>query len=378
MRKFKTVFMRGGTSKGCMFHREDLPEDRSLWDSIFLQAMGDPDPKQIDGMGGTVSSNNKIVIVWKSEEKDVDVEYLVGQVIVGKSQVDYKSNCGNMTAAVGPYAVEEGMVEAAEPAVTVRMLNRNTDKYINVVVPCEKGTFAQDGDCQIARVDGTAAELKVNFLNPAGAKTGKLLPTGNVLDVLDIPGFGKIEATILDVSNPMVLVRAEDIGMKGTELPEEINQNKEVCDLLEKIRGTAACLMGFAKDLEDATANSPAVPKVGFFTKPVSFTDIAGQTVKMEDMDLCARVISVFKCHKACPLTSASSISVAAFLEGSVIWKTIGAPAAGRETVRIGHPSGVMTMYPYIEKENGELRLPSVAVQRTARRIMEGTLYIRN
>ena len=292
MRKFKTVFMRGGTSKGCMFHREDLPEDRSLWDSIFLQAMGDPDPKQIDGMGGTVSSNNKIVIVWKSEEKDVDVEYLVGQVIVGKSQVDYKSNCGNMTAAVGPYAVEEGMVEAAEPAVTVRMLNRNTDKYINVVVPCEKGTFAQDGDCQIAGVDGTAAELKVNFLNPAGAKTGKLLPTGNALDVLDIPGFGKIEATILDVSNPMVLVRAEDIGMKGTELPEEINQNKEVCDLLEKIRGTSACLMGFAKDLEDAAANSPAVPKVGFFTKPVSFTDIAGQTVKMEDMDMCARVIS--------------------------------------------------------------------------------------
>ncbi len=378
MRKFKTVFMRGGTSKGCMFHREDLPEDRSLWDSIFFQAMGDPDPKQIDGMGGTVSSNNKIVIVWKSEEKDVDVEYLVGQVIVGKSQVDYKSNCGNMTAAVGPYAVEEGMVEAAEPAVTVRMLNRNTDKYINVVVPCENETFARDGDCQIAGVDGTAAELKVNFLNPAGAKTGKLLPTGNALDVLDIPGFGKIEATILDVSNPMVLVRAEDIGMKGTELPEEINQNKEVCDLLEKIRGTSACLMGFAKDLEDAAANSPAVPKVGFFTKPVSFTDIAGQTVKMEDMDMCARVISVFKCHKACPLTSASSISVAAFLEGSVIWKTIGAPAAGRETVRIGHPSGVMTMYPYIEKENGELRLPSVAVQRTARRIMEGTLYIRN
>lgn len=378
MRKYKTVFMRGGTSKGCMFHREDLPEDRSLWDSIFLQAMGDPDPKQIDGMGGTVSSNNKIVIVWKSDEPNVDVEYLVGQVIMGKSQVDYKSNCGNMTAAVGPYAVEEGMVEAAEPAVTVRMLNRNTDKYINVVVPCVNGTFAQDGDCRIAGVDGTAAELKVNFLNPAGAKTGKLLPTGNVLDVLDIPGFGKIEATILDVSNPMVLVRAEDIGMTGTELPEEINQNGRVCGLLEKIRGTAACLMGFAKDLEDAAANSPAVPKVGFFTKPVSFTDIAGQTVEKGDMDLCARVISVFKCHKACPLTSASSISVAAFLEGSVIRNTIGAPAEGRETVRIGHPSGVMTMYPYIEKENGELRLPSVAVQRTARRIMEGTLYIRN
>ncbi len=380
MRKFRTVFMRGGTSKGCMFHREDLPADRAEWDSIFLQAMGDPDPKQIDGLGGTVSSNNKIVVVWKSEEPDVDVEYLVGQVIVGKSQVDYKSNCGNMTAAVGPYAVEEGMVEITEPITTVRMLNRNTDKYINVTVPIdpETKTFAQDGDCAIAGVDGTAAELQVSFLNPAGAKTGKLLPTGHVIDELVIPSFGTIQATIVDVSNPMVLVRAEDIGMKGTELPEEINGNARVCEILEKIRGTAACMMGFAKDLEDATANSPAVPKVGFFTRSVTFTDIAGQTVEAADMDICARVISVFKCHKACPLTSASSISVAAFLEGSLLYQTLGAPAAGQKTVRIGHPSGVMTMVPYIEKDGGEIKLPSVAVQRTARRIMEGTLYIRN
>ena len=379
MRKFKTVFMRGGTSKGCMFLREDLPEDRSQWDPIFLQVMGNPDPKQIDGMGGTVSSNNKIVIVWKSEEKDVDVEYLVGQVIVGKSQVDYKSNCGNMTAAVGPFAVEEGLLTITQPITTVRMLNRNTDKYINVTVPIDPqtGTFAQDGDCHIAGVDGTAAELKVNFLNPAGSKTGKLLPTGNVLDVLDIPGFGKIEASILDVSNPMVLVRAEDIGMKGTELPEEINSNTGVSALLEKIRGTAACMMGFAKDLEDATANSPAVPKVGFFTAPVTFTDIAGEQVEASDMDLCARVISVFKCHKACPLTSASSISVAAQLEGSIIEKTLGMPGTASGCVRIGHPSGVMTMYPDIVRQNGELKLPGVAVQRTARRIMDGTVYVR-
>lgn len=380
MRTFKTVFMRGGTSKGCMFHKEDLPEDRAQWDSIFLQAMGDPDPKQIDGLGGTVSSNNKIVIVWKSEEPDVDVEYLVGQVIVGKSQVDYKSNCGNMTAAVGPYAVEEGMVDIKEPITTVRLLNRNTDKYINVTVPIdpETHTFAQNGDCSIAGVDGTAAELKVNFLNPAGAKTGKLLPTGNASDILTIPDFGTIEATILDVSNPMVLVRAEDIGMTGTELPEEINQNRQVSDLLEKIRGTAACMMGFAKNLEDATANSPAVPKVGFFTVPKSYTDIAGKTVKAEEMELSARVISVFKCHKACPLTSASAISVAAFLKGSVIEKTIGSPKEGQETVRIGHPSGVMTMVPDLSETDGTVSLSGVAVQRTARRIMEGTLYIRN
>ena len=206
MRKFKTVFMRGGTSKGCMFLKEDLPEDRNQWDEIFLQVMGNPDPKQIDGLGGTVSSNNKIVIVWKSDKENVDVEYLVGQVIVGKSQVDYKSNCGNMTAAVGPFAVEEKLVEVIEPITTVRMFNCNTGKLINVTVPCKDGTFAEDGDCEIAGVDGTAAELKVNFLNPAGAKTGKLLPTGNQIDVLDIEGLGKIEATIFDVSNPMVLV----------------------------------------------------------------------------------------------------------------------------------------------------------------------------
>jgi 2-methylaconitate isomerase len=378
MRKFKTVFMRGGTSKGCMFLKEDLPENREEWDSIFLQVMGNPDPKQIDGLGGTVSSNNKIVIVWKSEQPGVDVEYLVGQVIVGKSQVDYKSNCGNMTAAVGPFAVEEGLVDIVAPITTVRMLNRNTNKHINVTVPIENGTFAGDGDCTIAGVDGTAAELKVKFMNPAGAKTGKLLPTGNVIDTLEIDGYLKIQATILDVSNPMVIVRAEDIGMTGTELPEEINNNKVVSDLLEKIRGTAACMMGFAKDLADAEANSPAVPKVGFVTSPKTFTDISGETVKSEDMDVCARVISVFKCHKACPLTSASSIAVAAFLEGSIIQKVVGAPKLGEENVRIGHPSGVMTMCPEIVKNGDIIELPSVAVQRTARRIMDGTVYVRN
>ncbi len=378
MRAFKTVFMRGGTSKGCMFRKEDLPDDRLEWDSIFLQVMGDPDPKQIDGMGGTVSSNNKSVVVWKSEENDVDVEYLVGQVIVGKGLVDYKSNCGNMTAAVGPFAVEEGMVDIIKPITTVRMLNRNTDKYIHVTVPIdpETDTFAQDGDCSIAGVDGTAAELKVKFMDPAGSKTGVLLPTGKFLDVLEIPGFGPLEATIIDVSNPMVIVYAKDIGLTGTELPEEINSNEEISTLLEKIRGTACCRMGFAKNLEDATLNSPAVLKVGFVTNPKSYTDIAGQQVEAENMDICTRVISVFKCHKACPLTSASAISVAAALKGSVVDKVLRSMELV-ENVRIGHPSGIMTMYPELTEKNGELELPSVGVQRTARRIMDGTVYIR-
>lgn len=272
------------------------------------------------------------------------------------------------------------MVEITEPVTTVRMLNRNTDKYIHVTVPIDPvtHTFAQEGDCRIAGVDGTAAELRVIFLDPAGSKTGKLLPTGNVKDVLDIPGFGKLEATILDVSNPMVLVRAEDIGLTGTETPEEINQNAAACQLLEKIRGTACVKIGQARDLADATKNQPGVPKVGFFTAPTGFRNIEGDWVSAEEMDVCARVISVFKCHKACPLTAASSISVARLLEGTVLYEALGAPHQGQETVRVGHPSGVMTMVPSVVREDGQIRIPGVAVQRTARRIMEGTLYIRN
>lgn len=378
MRQFKTVFMRGGTSKGCMFLRSDLPENQAEWDSIFLQVMGDPDPKQIDGMGGTVSSNNKIVVVWTSEEPGADVEYLVGQVIVGKSQVDYKSNCGNMTAAVGPFAIEEGLVKAVEPVTTVHLLNRNTDKYIDVAVPCENGTTAKEGDCKIAGVDGTSPELKVNFLNPVGSKTGKLFPTGSRIDILDIPGFGEIEATILDVSNPMVLVKAGDVGATATELPGEVNANRELGAVLEKIRGAAAVKMGFAKNLEDAAANSPAVPKVGFFAAPVMFKNLEEEAVSAEDMDLSVRVISVFKCHKACPLTSASSISVAAKLEGTVITKELGVVNPDTASVRIGHPGGVMTMYPSMTVDREQVAISGVAVQRSARRIMDGTIYIKN
>ena len=375
MRSFKTVFMRGGTSKGCMFLREDLPA-REEWDDIFVQVMGSPDPKQIDGMGGCVSSNNKIVVVNKSQRPGVDIDYIVGQSIVGQSKIDYKSNCGNMTAAAAPFAVEIGLVEhLTEPTTTVHMFNLNTDKYIDVEVPVKNGQFNNEGICAIAGVDGTAGELKVNFLNPAGSKTGKLFPTGKAKEMLTLPD-GEIEATILDVSNPIVLVRAADIGLTGRELPAQIDADKVVSDKLEAIRGAACVKMGFAKDLKDATENSPAVPKVGFVEAPVDFIDISGKAVEAGDMDICARVISVFKCHKACPLTSASAISVAAAIPGTLVNELA---QSGAEAVRIGHPSGVMTMFPYLDdtrKPLNEIQVSGVAVQRTARRIMDGTVYI--
>lgn len=376
MRKFKTVFMRGGTSKGCMFLESDLPA-REEWDDIFVQVMGSPDPKQIDGMGGCVSSNNKIVVVRKSTLPGVDVEYLVGQSIVGKAQIDYKSNCGNMTAAAAPYAVEMGLVEnLTEPVTTVHMFNLNTNKYIDVTVPVKNGQFDNEGDCAIAGVDGTAGELKVNFLDPAGAKTGKLFPTGKAKEMLTLPD-GEIEATILDVSNPIVLVRAEDLGLTGTELPAQVDAERAVSARLEAIRGAACVKMGFARNLADATENSPAVPKVGFVSASQDYTDISGKQVSGENMDICARVISVFKCHKACPLTAASAISVAAAVPGTIVHELARQTEPGR--VRIGHPSGVMTMFPYLDngaKPLDETRVSGVAVQRTARRIMDGTVYI--
>lgn len=376
MRLFKTVFMRGGTSKGCMFLESDLPA-REEWDDIFVQVMGSPDPKQIDGMGGCVSSNNKIVVVRKSTLPGVDVEYLVGQSIVGKAQIDYKSNCGNMTAATAPYAVEMGLVEnLTEPVTTVHMFNLNTNKYIDVTVPVKNGQFDNEGDCAIAGVDGTAGELKVNFLDPAGAKTGKLFPTGKAKEMLTLPD-GEIEATILDVSNPIVLVRAEDLGLTGTELPAQVDAERAVSARLEAIRGAACVKMGFARNLADATENSPAVPKVGFVSASQDYTDISGKQVSGENMDICARVISVFKCHKACPLTAASAISVAAAVPGTIVHELARQTEPGR--VRIGHPSGVMTMFPYLDngaKPLDEIRVSGVAVQRTARRIMDGIVYI--
>ena len=376
MRKFPCVFMRGGTSKGCMFLREDLP-GREEWDDIFVQAMGSPDPKQIDGLGGCVSSNNKIVVVNKSSRPGVDVDYIVGQSIVGKARIDYKSNCGNMTAAAAPFAVEMGLVaHLTEPTTVVHMYNLNTDKYIDVEVPVKDGRFNNEGTCAIAGVVGTAGELKVNFLDPAGAKTGKLFPTGAAREWLDLGAFGTIEATILDVSSPIVLVRAEDLGVTGGESPAQVDGNAALSEKLEAIRGAACVKLGFAKDLRDATENSPAVPKVGFVSPAQDYTALDGSQAAAAQMDICTRVISVFQCHKACPLTAASAISVAARVPGTVVAELTGAVS---DSVRIGHPSGVMTMYPYVEGEQGDLdkiQVSGVAVQRTARRIMDGTLYI--
>lgn len=205
MKRIPSVFMRGGACKGSIFHLRDLPEDKAKWDDIFLQVMGSPDPKQVDGLGGGISSNNKILIINPSQKEGIDIEYTVGQVVPHKPQVDYQSNCENMTTVVGPFAIDEGLVKAVEPYTYLKLLNLNTEKIIEVKVPVENGKFATKGNYKFAGVLGTAAEIHLTFKNPEGSVTGKLLPTDNEIDVLEIPDYGSIEATIID-EKPRTLV----------------------------------------------------------------------------------------------------------------------------------------------------------------------------
>lgn len=375
MRCYKATLMRGGVCRGLMFLRGDLPDDRSAWDSIFLQAIGGPDPKQMDGVGGAVSSNSKAVVVWKSALPGIDVEYLAVQVGIGNSLVDYSSNCGNMTAAVGPFSVDQGLVDARGDICEVRLLNRNTDKRVTVTVPLENGKSAQTGDFVLEGIGGTSPELKVGFLDPAGAKTGRLLPTGRTADVFDIAGFGPVEATVLDVSNPMVLVRAADIGLRGIELPQELDANRAAMELIEAIRCTAACRLGFGENLQDASQNWPGVPKIGFFSPPRRYADITGRIIEANEMDLCVRVFSMGQPHRACPLTSACAVAVAAALPQTLLSRELS--VEGGKAARIGHPSGVMAITPRIEARGGHPFVERVEISSSARRIMDGTIFIR-
>lgn len=375
--KIPCIYMRGGTSKGAMFLKRDLPEDRSLWDDIFLKVMGGPDPKQIDGLGGTVSSNNKILIVSSSTREDIDVEYLVAQVVVGEPVVDYSANCGNMTSAVGPFSIWQGLVKAESPVTKVRMLNLNTNKVIEEYVPTRDGIVEETGECAIAGIDGTGAELKVNFLSPGGAKTGRLLPTGQAADIISIEGLGQISVSVIDISNVFVFVHSSDIGIKGDELPAKLNGDKRLMDTIECIRGTVAQKIGLVDKWEEAATRTAGSPKLVILAPPTDYTDISGRPVKKEDMDICVRVVSVGAVHKASPLTGATAIGGAAFIEGCIMQKYL-AGADLTDSLRIGHPSGVMKVYVDYETVNEEIDFKGIAGQRTARKIMDGYVYIRD
>ena len=376
MRKFKAVLMRGGVCRGLFFMKSHLPEDRAEWDSIILQGIGGPDPKQLDGVGGTTSSNSKAMIMWPSEKPGIDLEYIASQVDVGKPSVNYNANCGNLTAAVGLYAVEEGLVKVVSPATEVRTFNHNSQKVVTITVPTANGTPDENGDFILEGIDGTWPEIVMRYYDPAGAKTGRLYPTGHATQLLQVKGFGSIEATLLDVSHPMVIVRAEDVGITGTELPPELDARPDVLDLMEKIRCEAACAMGFADSYEDATENCCNLPTIGAFSAPKSYDAIGGLKISAEDMDVCIRIISVRMPHRASPIICINAVSAACALPGTIISNAM-PHLQGSGKIRIGHPSGIMTAYPGVAQQGQSFVVESIALPSCARKIMEGTLYIR-
>ena len=371
MKKYPCVYMRGGTSKAVFFHEKDLPEDKSGWDEIFLKVMGTPDVKQIDGMGGTVSSTSKIAVISPSDRQDVDVNYTFRQVDIVIPRVDGSANCGNISSAVGPFAIDEGLVPAVEPITVVRILNTNTNKIIEEHVRVENGRAMVHGDEAIKGVPGTGSRIDMYFEDPAGSRTGKLFPTGQKKEIFDVPGYGPAEVTVLDCSNPMVFIKASDLGITGTELVE-LNQNKDVMEHIECIRGMAAVKCGFVENWEEARTKSTSAPKVSIVSAPQDYVDMDGNQVKAEDMDICVRAVSVGALHKAYPMTVAVGTGSAARIAGTIV-SEIAVNDKGADVVRLGHSSGITDVDVKMDGEN----VLKGGVTRTARRIMDGYVYIR-
>jgi len=376
--KIPAVFMRGGTSNAVVFNAKDIPADRAQWDENFLAAIGSPDPygRQLDGMGGGVSSLSKVCVVGPSSRPDADIDYTFAQVQVKEAKVEYGANCGNMSSAMGPFAVDEGLVKASGKEALVKVHNTNTKKLIWSRFELDGGLSAVDGDLAIPGVAGTGAPVKLEFREPGGATTGKLLPTGNVADMLDVPGYGRIRVSMVDAANASVFVNAADLGIRGTELPDEIDANPELLSKLSAIRIAASVSMGIAKTPEEA-AKRAAVPFVGFVAPAQDARTLTGAAIKAVDVDLTARMMSNGQPHRALPLTCTLCMAVAARLEGSVVHEIARRNGNPEAEIRISMPSGVLTAAASVRKLEGQWHAEQGAFYRTQRRMFEGSVLVR-
>lgn len=375
-RALPAVFMRGGTSKALMLHTRDLPPDREDWAPLLTAAMGSPDPygRQLDGMGGGVSSVSKVCIIGPSDRDDADVDYTFAQVLVKEPSVQYKGNCGNMSSAVGPFAVDEGLVRADGDMAIVRIFNTNTQKIIHGTFPIEDERARYDGDMAIPGVSGTGAPIRLDFIQPGGASTGKLLPSDQLVDRLEVPGFGMIEASLVDAANAAVFVRARDVGLTGLELPEQLEARLEILALLDAIRVRASIRMGIAPDL-DAARRVTIIPFVALVSPPSDSPTLSGEGVKGSEMDLIVRVISNGQPHRALPLTVSLCTAVAARMTGTVVAEAL-SPAAPVGSLRLGMPSGILTVGAEVGQENGSWVAQAGSFYRTARRLFDGRVYM--
>jgi len=384
--KIPAVYMRGGTSKGVFFRLQDLPPAAQVpgeaRDKLLLRVIGSPDPyaKHIDGMGGATSSTSKTVIVAPGTRPGHDVDYLFGQVAIDKPFVDWSGNCGNLSAAVGPYAIANGFIDAARipdnGIVTVRIWQANINKTIVAHVPVTNGQVQETGDFELDGVTFPAAEVQLEFMDPAaeeGDGGGAMFPTGNLVDDLEVPGVGLLPATLINAGIPTVFVNAADIGYTGTELQDAINGDPKALAMFETIRAYGAMRMGLIAHVEEA-ARRQHTPKVAFVAPPAGYVASSGKRVEADDIDLLVRALSMGKLHHAMMGTAAVAIGTAAAIPGTLV--SLAAGGRAHEAVRFGHPSGVLRVGAEARQEGGDWIVTKAVMSRSARVLMEGWVRV--
>ena len=385
--KVPATYIRGGTSKGVFFKLTDLPESAQVAgearDKLLMRIIGSPDPysKQIDGMGGATSSTSKTVILSKSTHPDHDVDYLFGQVSIDTAFVDWSGNCGNLSAAVGSFAISSGLVDATRipenGTCTVRIWQANIGKTIIAHVPITNGQVQETGDFELDGVTFPAAEVELEFLDPAeegeGDGGGAMFPTGNLVDDLEVPNIGTFKATLINAGIPTIFVNAADIGYTGTELQDAINNDTAALEKFETIRAYGAVKMGLIKDISEA-AKRQHTPKVAFVAPPTDYVSSSGKAVKATDIDLLVRALSMGKLHHAMMGTAAVAIGTAAAVTGTLV--NIAAGGGEKSAVRFGHPSGTLRVGAEAKLVDGQWTVTKAIMSRSARTLMSGWVHV--
>ena len=384
--RIPATYMRGGTSKGVFFRLNDLPvaaqSPGEARDRLLMRVIGSPDPygKQIDGMGGATSSTSKTVILSKSSRADHDIDYLFGQVSIDSAFVDWSGNCGNLSAAVGPFSISNGLVDAARVphngVAVVRIWQANIGKTIIAHVPITEGQVQETGDFELDGVTFPAAEVQLEFMDPAAEEEGAggaMFPTGNLVDNLEVPGVGTLKATLINAGIPTIFINADAVGLTGTELQDAINGNASMLAMFETIRAHGAIRMGLIRELSEA-ARRQHTPKVAFVAPPKSYTASSGKAVAAQDIDLLVRALSMGKLHHAMMGTAAVAIGTAAAIPGTLV--NLAAGGGQRQSVRFGHPSGTLRVGAEASQEGGEWVVKKAIMSRSARVLMEGFVRV--
>ena len=384
--KVPATYIRGGTSKGVFFHLQDLPKAAQVpgaaRDALLLRVIGSPDPygKQTDGMGAATSSTSKTVILSKSTRPDHDIDYLFGQVSIDKPFVDWSGNCGNLTSAVGPYGISNGLVDAARipknGIATIRIWQANIGKTIIAHVPMTDGAVQETGDFELDGVTFPAAEVQLEFMDPAADEDdggGAMFPTGNLVDDLEVPGVGTFKATMINAGIPTIFVNAADIGYKGTELQDDINSDPKALAMFETIRAYGAVRMGLIKHIDEA-ATRQHTPKVAFVAKPADYVASSGKTISAKDTNVLVRAMSMGKLHHAMMGTAAVAIGTAAAIPGTLV--NLAAGGGDLQAVRFGHPSGTLRVGAQATQVKGEWTVTKAIMSRSARVLMEGWVRV--